>query len=126
MSYFPSKLGGLDSGFHYNLTHSDTGIFSLPGIATRSIYADLLGILREILVYDIGGLYTKHNREYNVFLHEPFLVLSLKRVVLEENRSIKTDLVTFLFLFICYVSYLTWPDPPASGSCNILRRGHWD
>ena len=71
-------------------------------------------------VYDIGGLYAKHNREYNVFLHEPFLVLSLKRVVLEENRSIKTDLVTFLFFFICYVSYLTWPDPPAHSGHHIL------
>jgi len=81
-------------------------------------------------VYDIGGLYAKHNREYNVFLHEPFLVLSLKRVVLEENRSIKTDLVTFLFLFICYVSYLTWPDPPAPGptcmwtSVGVVRKLH--
>ena len=68
-------------------------------------------------VYDIGGLYAKHNREYNVFLHEPFLVLSLKRVVLEENRSIKTDSETFLCHFTCNVNYLAWPDPPASTIC---------
>jgi hypothetical protein len=30
----------------------------LPGIATQSICADLLGILEEILSYGIGGLFT--------------------------------------------------------------------
>ena len=83
-------------------------IFFLPGIATQSICADLLGILEEILSYGIGGLFTplnscqmkcscffyfigaktiqpgcaRHGRVYNVFLHEPFFVDSLNRVVL--------------------------------------------
>ena len=56
----------------YNLTHSDRGIFSLPGRATQSICADLLGILKEILSYGNGGLYARHGRGYNVFLHVPF------------------------------------------------------
>ena len=41
-----------------SLTHSNRCIFSLPGIATQSICADLSGILKEILVYGIGGLFT--------------------------------------------------------------------
>jgi hypothetical protein len=72
----------LDSGFHYNLTHSKRRIFFLPGIATQSICADLLGILKEILAYGIGGLYARHGRVYSVVLHEPFFVDSLNRAVL--------------------------------------------
>jgi hypothetical protein len=44
-----------------NLTHSNRCIFSLPGIATQSICAGLLGILREILPYGIGGLFAPLN-----------------------------------------------------------------
>jgi len=80
----------------YNLTHSIHCTFSLPGIATQSTDAGLLGILKEIPAYGICGLYAKHNLVYNVFWHEPFLVDSLNRPVLEENRSIKADLETFL------------------------------
>ncbi len=111
MSYFPSKLGGLDSGFHYNLTHSKRCIFFLPGIATQSICGDLLGILKEILSYGTGGLYAKHGRGYSVFLHEPFFVDSLNWAVLGENRSIKTVSETSLKHFIPYINYLAWPDP---------------
>jgi hypothetical protein len=68
----------------------------LPGKATQSTGADLLGILKEIPAYGICGLYAKHNRVYNVFLHEPFFVESLNRAVLEENRAVKADLETFL------------------------------
>jgi hypothetical protein len=68
----------------------------LPGIATQSAGADLLGILKEILADGICGLYGKHNQVYNVFLHEPFFAESLNWAVLEENRSIKADLETFL------------------------------
>jgi hypothetical protein len=68
----------------------------LPGIATQSTGAGLLGILKEILAYGTYELYAKHNRVYNVFLRVPFFVDSLKRAVLEENRLIKTDLETFL------------------------------
>jgi hypothetical protein len=50
-----------------NLARSNRCIFSLPGIATQSICADLLEILREILSYGTGGLYARHNRVYNVF-----------------------------------------------------------
>jgi hypothetical protein len=83
----------------------------LPGIAIQSICVDLLGILKEILSYGIGGLYARHNPVYNVFLHEPFFVDSLNRAVLEQNRSIKTVLETFLCHFIGNVNYLAWPDP---------------
>jgi hypothetical protein len=83
----------------------------LPGIATQPICADLLGILKEILAYGIGGLYARHGRVNNVFLHEPFFVDSLNRAVLEENRSIKTVSETFLCHFIGNVNYLAWPDP---------------
>ncbi len=83
----------------------------MPGIATESICADLLGILKEILSNDIGGLYARHNQEYNVFLHEPFFVDSLNKAVFVENRSIKTDLETVLCHFNCNVNYLAWPDP---------------
>ncbi len=83
----------------------------MPGIATQSICADLLGILKEILSYGIGGLYARHGRVYNVFLHEPFFVDSLNRAVLEENLSIKTVSETFLCHFIGNVNYLAWPDP---------------
>jgi hypothetical protein len=44
----------------------------LPGRATQSICDDLLEILEEILSYGIGGLYARHGRGYNVFVHEPF------------------------------------------------------
>jgi len=37
---------------------ADCCIFFLPGKATQSICADLLGILEEILPYGIGGLFT--------------------------------------------------------------------
>jgi hypothetical protein len=50
-------------------------------VATRSIYADLLGVLKEILFYGIGGL-SKHSRVYNAFLLEPFSVDSLNGTVL--------------------------------------------
>jgi hypothetical protein len=53
----------------YNLTHSKRCIFSLPGKATQSICAYLLGILKEILAYGIGGLFTPFNAcpmEYEV------------------------------------------------------------
>jgi len=56
------------------------GITAYP--ATQSICADLLGILKEILSYGIGGLYARHGRVYNVFLHEPFLVDSVNKAVL--------------------------------------------
>ncbi|MEE8480936.1 MAG: hypothetical protein V3T59_06825 [Desulfobacterales bacterium] len=73
---------------------ADCCIFFLPGIATQSICADILGILEEILSYGIGGVFTplnsmtiqagcaRHGRVYNVFLHEPFFVDFLNRVVL--------------------------------------------
>jgi hypothetical protein len=35
--------------------------FSLPGKATQSICTDLLGILKEILSYAIGGLFNPLN-----------------------------------------------------------------
>jgi hypothetical protein len=62
----------------------------LPGIATESICAGLLGILKEILSDGTGGLYARYSQVHNVFLHEPFFVDSLNGAVLEENRSIKT------------------------------------
>jgi hypothetical protein len=93
-----------DSWLSHNLAHSNRCIFSLPGKATESICADLSGILKEILSYGIGGLYTRHDREDNVFLLEPFLVDSLNRAVSEENQSIKTDLEMFLCHFICNVN----------------------
>jgi hypothetical protein len=68
----------------------------LPDKATQSTDAGLWGILIEIPVYGIGELCARHNREYNVFLHEPLFVDSLKWTVLEENPSIKADLETFL------------------------------
>jgi hypothetical protein len=91
----------------------------LPGIATQSICADLLGILKEILAYGIGGLYARHGRVYSVVLHEPFFVDSLNWAVLGENRSIKTVSKTFLKHFISSVNYLAWPDP----SLGTGRRG---
>jgi len=54
----------------------------LPGIATQSISADFLGILKEILSYGIGGLPARHGRVYNVFLYEPFFVDSINKAVL--------------------------------------------
>jgi hypothetical protein len=83
----------------------------LPDIATQSICVDLLGILKEILSYGIGGLYARYGRGYSVFLHEPFFVDSLNWAVLGENRSIKTVSETFLKHFIRNVNYLPWPDP---------------
>ena len=68
-------------------------------------------ILKESLSYGTGGLYARHNRVYNVFLHEPFFVDSLNSAVLEENRLIKIYLETFLGRFIGNVNYLAWPDP---------------
>jgi hypothetical protein len=50
---FPSYSNALMSP--YNLTHSKCGIFFLPSIATESISAGLLGILKGILAYGIGG-----------------------------------------------------------------------
>jgi len=87
--------------------------FSLPGIAIQSTGASLLGILKEIFAYGIYELYAKHNRVYNVFLHEPFFVESLNRAVLEENQSIKANLETFLGHFLRSVNHLAWPDPQA-------------
>jgi hypothetical protein len=83
----------------------------LPDKAIQSTGVGLWGILIEVLVYGIGELCAKHNREYNVFLHEPFFVDSLKWAVLEENRSIKADLETFLGHFLRNVNHLAWPDP---------------
>jgi len=54
----------------------------LPGAATQSIYADLLGILEEILSFGINGLNARLGWGYNVFLHEPFFVEFLKGAVL--------------------------------------------
>ncbi len=58
-------------------------------------------------------------RGYNVCLHEPFVVDSLNRAVLEENRSIKAVLETVLSHFIRNVNYLVchgrdagYPAPP--------------
>ena len=51
----------IEPGFHYNLIHSNRCTFSLPGIATQSTGADLLGTLKEILAYGIGGLFTPLN-----------------------------------------------------------------
>ena len=85
----------------------------MPGIATQSIGAGLLGILKEILAYGICGLCAKHNLVYNVFLHEPFFAESLNRAVLAENRSIKADLKTCLCHLFRNVNYLAWPDPRA-------------
>jgi hypothetical protein len=67
----------------------------LPGKATQSTGADLLGILKEIPAYGICGLYAKHNRVYNVFLHEPLLIDSLNPAVLKENWSIKLTFRAF-------------------------------
>jgi hypothetical protein len=61
-----------DGWVHYNLKHSNRCCFSLPGIATQSTRADLVGILKEIISYGIDGLYARHGRVYNAFLHEPF------------------------------------------------------
>jgi hypothetical protein len=82
-----------------------------------------LEIIKEILSYGIGGLFTllnsktiylgyaRHGRGYSVFLHEPFFVDSLNWAVLGENRSIKTVSKAFLKHFIRNVNYLAWPDP---------------
>jgi len=90
-------------------------MFSLPGIATQSICAGLLGTLKEILSYGIGGLYARHSRVYSVFLHEPFFVDSLNWAVLEENCSIKTILKAFLCHFNRDVNYLATPGPKSRG-----------
>ena len=58
----------------FPLKHSIHCTFSLPGIATQSTGAGLLGILIEILAYGTYGLYAKHTRVYNVFLRVPFFV----------------------------------------------------
>ena len=66
--------------FHKNVL-PESRLLSLPygvsvsrssKVATQSISADLLGILEEIFSYGIGGLYARHGRGYNVFVHEPF------------------------------------------------------
>jgi hypothetical protein len=46
---------------HLAPAYSNRCIFSLPGKATQSICTDLLGILKEILSYGIGGLFTQLN-----------------------------------------------------------------
>jgi len=92
--------------------------------AIQSTGVGLWGILIEILVYGIGELCVKHNREYNVFLHEPFFVDSLKWAVLEENRSIKVDLETFLGHFLRNVNHLAWPDPITHAAKVLLD--HYD
>ena len=66
--------------------------------------------------------YARHNREYNVFLREPFFVDSLNRAVFEENRSIRTDSETFFYSYICNVNYLAWPDPIPTDS-EFQRKG---
>jgi hypothetical protein len=51
----------------------------LPGKATQSICADLLGILKEILAYGIGGLLAQLNLFFlcltGVHPVKPFLIL---------------------------------------------------
>jgi hypothetical protein len=39
-----------------------------------------LEILEEILSYGIGGLYARHGRGYNVFVHEPFFEFLFKNL----------------------------------------------
>ena len=51
----------------------------------------------------------------------PFFVDSLNRAVLEQNRSIKGDLETFLRHFLRNVNHLAWPDPLTN--IHLLRQG---
>jgi hypothetical protein len=84
---------------------------SLPDIATHAICVDLWETLTGILFCGIGELYARYSRVYNAFLREPLLVDFLNAAVLMKNRSIKTNLKTYLWNFIGYVKYLLWPDP---------------
>ena len=64
-------------------------------IRSARITRFIVGVLKEILSNGIGGLYARHSRVYNVFLHRPPLTGQFRRKT-DRLRPIQRHYYTIL------------------------------